>query len=292
MTEFHLYLPQMRMGPGALVERAQAAEAAGFGGISLMDHLAPPLALDQPMYEAVVTATWLAARTERLRIGHLVLCDAFRHPAVLARQAVSIDHLSDGRFDLGIGWGSVPEEFDAFGVGDTTPAVRVRRLAETLEVVKALWSGEEVNFRGEFHTMIAARQRPMPLTSIPIIIGGVGPRTLALVARYADWWNVPINGLHRFEEMRAQVGRARVSVQQFVAVLQPGDSREEVTQLVTRRFGSLGAPKIGTPEELVDHFGELAQRGVERIYVWFTDFAAPDTVRAFGDGVIAHFPHG
>ncbi len=291
MTEFHLYLPQMRMSAETMVERAQVAEAAGFGGISLMDHLAPPFALDQPMLEAMSTATWLASRTEMLRVGHLVLCDAFRHPAVLARQAVSLDHMSNGRFDLGIGWGSVPDEFDTFGVGETTPAVRVRRMAETLEVLKLLWSGEEVDFDGEFHTLVAARQRPVPLTTIPIIIGGVGDKTLDLVARYADWWNIPVNRLDKLEEKRSRLGNARVSVQQFVAVLRPGDDRQDVTDSVTRRFGSLGRPVVGTPEELVDQFGALAERGVDRIYVWFTDFAAPETLRLFGEWVIAHFRH-
>ncbi len=71
------------------------------------------------MYEAFTAATWLAAVTERLRLGHLVLCDALRHPAVLARQAVTLDHFSSGRFELGIGSGSVPGELDAFGVGDS-----------------------------------------------------------------------------------------------------------------------------------------------------------------------------
>ena len=89
----------------------------GFIGITGMDHLAPPLAESQPMYEAIVTNMWLAAHTERLRVGSLVLCDAFRHPAVLARQAVSIDHASGGRFELGIGWGSVPDELAMFGAG-------------------------------------------------------------------------------------------------------------------------------------------------------------------------------
>ena len=90
--EFNLFLPQMRLSFDQLVERARAAEAAGFVGITGMDHLVPPMADDQPMFEAIVTTTWLAAHTERLRVGSLVLCDAFRHPAVLARQAVSIDH--------------------------------------------------------------------------------------------------------------------------------------------------------------------------------------------------------
>ena len=123
--EFVLFLPQMRLSFDDLVARAQAAEVAGFTGIAGMDHLAPPLADDQPMYEAIVTSTWLAAHTERLRLGSLVLCDAFRHPAVLAREAVSIDHASGGRFELGLGWGSVVEEFTTFGAGSTRPAARV-----------------------------------------------------------------------------------------------------------------------------------------------------------------------
>ena len=123
--EFNLFLPQMRLSFDDLVARARAAEAAGFVGMSGMDHLTPPLAADQPMYEAMVTTTWLAAHTDRLRLGSLVLCDAFRHPAVLAREAVSIDHASGGRFDLGIGWGSVPDELATFGVGlDRAPPAR------------------------------------------------------------------------------------------------------------------------------------------------------------------------
>src|SRR5204862_6555639 len=132
--EFHLFLPPMRMPLDALADRARTAEEAGFRGIALMDHLAPPQAVDQPMYEAMVTATWLAARTERLVVGHLVLCDALRHPAVLARQAVSLDHASGGRFELGIGSGSVPEELVTFGVTDGSTGDRVSRLGETLAV--------------------------------------------------------------------------------------------------------------------------------------------------------------
>src|SRR5579862_6947661 len=117
--ELVLFLPQMRLSLDDLVARAGAAEAAGFTGIAGMDHLIPPMATAQPMYEAMVTSTWLAAHTERLRIGSLVLCDAFRHPAVLAREAVTIDHASGGRFELGLGWGSVPDELDVFGIAPT-----------------------------------------------------------------------------------------------------------------------------------------------------------------------------
>ena len=197
-------------------------------GITGMDHLAPPMADDQPMYEAIVTTTWLAAHTARLRVGSLVLCDAFRHPAVLARQAVSLDHASHGRFDLGIGWGSVPDELVTFGVSPTEAADRVARLRETLDVLEALWSGETVDHEGPHHHLRGARQEPRPLASIPIVIGGTGPRTLALVRDHADWWNVHVGALHKVEELRAEVGDARVSIQEMVAFVPHGGDREAI----------------------------------------------------------------
>ena len=91
MTEFHLFLPQLRLTMETIVERAQAAEAAGFSGIAFMDHLAPPAAEGYPMFDALATAAWVASKTSRLQVGHLVLCDSFRHPAVLAREVASLD---------------------------------------------------------------------------------------------------------------------------------------------------------------------------------------------------------
>jgi alkanesulfonate monooxygenase SsuD/methylene tetrahydromethanopterin reductase-like flavin-dependent oxidoreductase (luciferase family) len=284
-VEFHLFLPQMRMTMAQLVERAQAAESAGFGGIAGMDHLAPPMAEDQPMYEAMVTATWLAAHTERLTISHLVLCDAFRHPAVLAREAVSIDHASGGRFELGLGWGSVPAEFEVFGTGSTAARVRVSRMRETLEVVQALWRGETVDYDGEHHQLRGARQEPRPLDRIPIVIGGAGPKTLELVAAHADWWNLHTGVLDRLEEMRPRAGAARVSIQQMVGFVPTEAERHTVTELAMRRFGRNGVV-VGDAAELVEHYGRLAEQGVERVYAWFTDFAKPETLAAFGRDVI------
>lgn len=285
-VEFNLFLPQMRMTFPQLVERAAAAEAAGFVGITGMDHLAPPMALDQPMYEAMVTTTWLAAHTRSMAVGSLVLCDAFRHPAMLARQCVSIDHASGGRFELGIGWGSVVDEFVTFGVGSTEPRVRVARLKESLEVMAALWSGESFDYTGEFFQLTAARQVPTPVAKIPVVIGGVGRKTLELVRDHADWWNVHIGHLDKIDALREQVGSARVSVQQMVALIPHGGDRAAITEQVTRRFG-YAAPVIGTSAELVDHFAAMGERGIERVYAWFCDFAHPDTLAAFGAEVIA-----
>ena len=285
--EFYLFLPQMRMSFPQVTERAKAAEQAGFAGIAGMDHLAPPLAEEQPMYEAMVTNTWLAAHTDRIRIGSLVLCDAFRHPAMLAREAVSLDHASQGRFDLGIGWGSVPSELETFGVGTTEAAARVARLKESLEIVQALWTGETVDYQGEYFVLTQARQAPVPLGRIPIVIGGAGKKTMELVAAHADWWNIHVGILDKLDEVKDRAGDARVSLQVQLGFVDDEGHREEITSTARRRFGQ--PPVIGNGPELVDHFKALGDRGVERCYLWFSDFAQPATVSSFGDQVIREF---
>jgi alkanesulfonate monooxygenase SsuD/methylene tetrahydromethanopterin reductase-like flavin-dependent oxidoreductase (luciferase family) len=287
---FHLFLPQMRMTHDAIVERARSAEAAGFEGIAFMDHLAPPLASEQDMWEAMSVAGWVLARTSTLDVGHLVLCDALRHPAVLARQVTSLDHASGGRFELGIGWGSVPSELEVFGVGAPDAPARVARLEESLTILRGLWTGEPVDHAGAHFTLRRAQQRPVPTRRIPITIGGVGPRTLALVRDHADWWNVPMHELHRLDELRDQAGDARVSIQTMVALVPDEASRLEVTQVAERRFGRTGMGAnlvIGDVGELADHLGGLAARGVERFYLWFADFAPPATLDRFGEVIEA-----
>jgi alkanesulfonate monooxygenase SsuD/methylene tetrahydromethanopterin reductase-like flavin-dependent oxidoreductase (luciferase family) len=286
--EFHLFLPQMRMSPTALVDRVQAAEAAGFAGVALMDHLAPPQAEDQPMFEAMTMATWLAARTGRLTIGHLVLCDAFRHPAVLARQAVTLDHLSEGRYELAIGSGSTPHELRTFGISEAKGAERTARLRETLHIVTRLWTGEPVTFDGEFFRLVEARQLPKPTRSIPVVIGGTAPATLEIVREYATWWNVPAHHSTRLEDRRPLIGSARVSLQQMVTLIPEGKDAREILDTAERRFGWMGdvGRAVGSGVELVANFEAHRRLGVERFYIWFTDFADPDTLRAFGSEVI------
>ena len=285
--EFWLYLPQMRMNMTDLVDRARVAQEAGFSGIAGMDHLVPPAAESSPMFEAMTTSTWLAARTERLRVGSLVLCDAFRHPAVLAREAVTLDHASGGRFELGIGWGSVAGEFHAFGIEPTEPGRRIRRLKETLEILEALWAGETLDYHGEHFTLLGAQLQPGPLEKIPITVGGAGRRTLQLVAAHADWWNVHTGIVHRLDEMRPFAGKARCSLQVQVAYVREPAIRDEVAETARRRFGT--TPVVGGAPELVEYFAALTQRGVERVYAWFCDFAAPETLLAFGEHVIGAF---
>jgi alkanesulfonate monooxygenase SsuD/methylene tetrahydromethanopterin reductase-like flavin-dependent oxidoreductase (luciferase family) len=241
------------------------------------------------MFEILATNGWLLAHTERLVQGPLVLCDSFRHPAVLARQAVTLDHASGGRFELGIGWGSVSEELEAYGVEPRAARERVERLGETLTLLRALWSGESVDFDGRWFQVRGARQMPTPLDRIPIVIGGTGPKTLALVAEHADWWNVPVHQLERLEEMRGSAGAARVSVQHLCAFVPDGALRDEIEEQARRRFGHYSHLLVGDRHELVDHFAAEHANGVARVYVWFTDFADPATLAAFGEQVIGAF---
>ncbi|HEX9033105.1 MAG TPA: LLM class flavin-dependent oxidoreductase [Streptosporangiaceae bacterium] len=291
---FHLYLPQLRMSHDAIVGRALAAEAAGFEGIAFMDHLTPPLAAEFDMWEAMSVASWVLARTTSLTAGHLVLCDAFRHPAVLARQVTALDHASGGRFELGIGWGSVPSELAAFGVSSAEPRARVGRLSESLQIMRALWTGEVVDFAGEHFTLSGAQQRPAPTRRIPVTIGGVGQRTLALVRTHADWWNVPVHNLDKLPALRDQAAPARVSVQTMVALVSSEHERQEMTALVRRRYGATtmaASVVVGTTPELAGHFARLHADGADRFYVWFADFAPVQTLHRFAE-VIAGVTRG
>ena len=283
---FHLFLPQMRMTHEAIVDRALAAEAVGFEGIAFMDHLAPPLALEHDMWEAMSIAAWVLARTTTLHVGHLVLCDFLRHPAVLARQVTSLDHASGGRFELGIGWGSVPEELETFGFGATEPSERAERLAESLQIMRRLWTGDIVDHLGEEFTLIGAQQRPVPTRRVTVTVGGVGKRTVEIARAHADWLNVPIHQLDKLDELRGRLGHLRVSTQPMVALLPDEAHRDEVTALARRRFGAGAMGRnlvIGTAAELADYFTGMRKRGVERFYVWFADFAPVRTLESFAE---------
>jgi alkanesulfonate monooxygenase SsuD/methylene tetrahydromethanopterin reductase-like flavin-dependent oxidoreductase (luciferase family) len=202
--------------------------------------------------------------------------------------AVSLDHLSGGRFDLGIGWGSVPDELDRFGVHPEPPAVRSARLAETLEVLQRLFTGEPVDHDGAFFTLRSAQQRPVPVNgAIPVLIGGGGPKlTMPLVARFADWWNCPSYAVDNLAELRPLAGTARVSTQHPVGLAASTAVREEVAELAQRRFRGWGGLLVGTPDEIVDAMISEVHQGVERFYVPFTDFATTDTIELFAREVI------
>src|SRR5262249_15219641 len=261
---FGLYLPQVRMGFDRMLERTLAAEEAGFDSVWLMDHLVTPLAPDVDTLEGWTVACALAARTSTIRIGHLVLCDPFRHPAVLAKMAASLDVISNGRLELGIGWGSVPDELRTYGFGPEPAAVRAEKLRDTLEILALMFSGEHFDYTSDHIALKNAIGRPIPLQAkVPIHIGGGGVKlTMPLVAQYADWWNCPGYALDRLDELRPLAGNARISAQHPIGLAADAASRAEAVETVNRRFGSWGSAIAGTASDVAAGLAAEAGRCV------------------------------
>ena len=280
---FGIYLPQLRMPFERILERTLAAEAAGFDSIWLMDHFVAPRAPEVDTLEGFTVATALAAHTSTIRIGHLVLCDPFRHPVLLAKMAASLDVVSGGRLELGIGWGSVPDELEMFGFGPEPAVVRAAKLRESIEILRLMFAGEPFDYDGAHYRLRRAIGRPVPAQShVPIHIGGGGPkRTMPLVAEFADWWNCPGYALDRLDELRPLAGNARISTQHPVGLAPDAASRDDVTAQVHKRFGTWGGVVAGTADEVADALAAEAGRGVDGFVLQFSDFGTPDTAHRF-----------
>ncbi len=281
---FGLFLPQLRMSFATILERTLAAEAAGFDSVWLMDHLVAPAAPEHDTFEGWTLAAALAVRTTTIRIGHLVTCDPFRHPAVLAKMAATVDVLSDGRLELGLGWGSVERELETFGIGAGPPSARAARMRETIEILDLMFAGEPFDHDGGVHQLHDAIGRPRPVQQPrpPLHIGGAGPRlTMPMVRDHADWWNCPTYAVDRLAELRPLAGDARVSVQHPIGLAAGAPDRDEVVALADRRFGSWGGLIAGTASEVADGLAAEASTGVEGFVVQLTDFGNPETVARF-----------
>jgi alkanesulfonate monooxygenase SsuD/methylene tetrahydromethanopterin reductase-like flavin-dependent oxidoreductase (luciferase family) len=271
------------MGFDRILERVLAAEVAGFDSVWLMDHLAAPAAVDQDTFEGWTLAAALAARTTTIRVGHLVTCDPFRHPALLAKMAATVDVVSDGRLELGLGWGSLAEELRRFGIGEGPAKVRAARLAESIEIVRLMFTGEFFDFVGDHFRLEQAIGRPTPVQArVPIHLGGAGERlTMPLVRDHADWWNCPSYAVNRLDELRLLAGDARVSVQHPVGLVTDASDRQRVEEQAGRRFASWGGLVVGTPAEVIDTLGAEVALGVEGFVLQFSDFGTSETFEAF-----------
>ena len=142
----------------------------------------------EPWPEAWTRLTYLAATLPRWRVGHLVLSQSYRNPGLLGAMAATLQLMSGGRFILGLGAGWLEEEYRAFNWDFPRPGIRVAQLAETIELIRTLWTDSPATYEGEWYRITGARvERPEP--PIPILVGTNGPRALKVTARLADWWN-------------------------------------------------------------------------------------------------------
>jgi alkanesulfonate monooxygenase SsuD/methylene tetrahydromethanopterin reductase-like flavin-dependent oxidoreductase (luciferase family) len=280
---FGLYLPQIRMGFDTILERTLAAEEAGFDSVWLMDHLAAPMAPQLDVLEGWTLAAALAARTTTIRLGHLTTCDPFRHPAVLAKMVATVDAVSGGRLDLGIGWGSVADELRTYGVGAGPAAARAGRLRESLAILRGMLAGDPFDHAGEHFRLEGAIGRPVPVQErVPIHVGGGGPAlTMPIVRDFADWWNCPLYAYDRLDDLRPLAGDARVSLQRVVALVEHAGDADEALAVAQRRFGGWGPVLCGTAEAVAEALARDVARGIEGFVVQTHDFGSPATVARF-----------
>jgi probable F420-dependent oxidoreductase len=297
------------------------AEALGFDSVWVSDHFfysfarygadPSPIASLEPL----TTLAGVAAVTDRVRLGTLVLCAAFRHPALLAKAATSIDLVSGGRLDLGLGAGWMAEEFEAFGFRFGSPGERFAVLEETVEVLKQLFGGEAVTHDGPTVTLREAVLRPAPARPPPLWVGGKGgTRLLRLAARRADGWNMawrisPDDYAPKVSDVRAAceaedrdpatfgltVGlyslmgedeaAARAAFERGRAAA-PGDAMT-ADDYESWRVDTLS----GTPEQVLERVAAFESLGVREIIVapWVLPFAIHEAeqVELFAERVIA-----
>ena len=287
---FGLFQPQFRTDAQTMIATAQVAEQAGFDSFWLMDHLLAPGAPPCDVLESWTLLTALAMTTSRIRLGHLVGCNPFRHPSLLAKMAATLDQLSAGRLELGLGWGSVEDELAAFGFAVGSRRQRSRALGETVEILRLMFDGSVFDYAGDVFQLRGAYGLPKPVQPrIPLHIGGSGRTlTMPLVARHADWWNCVGSARHELDELVVLAEGARISAQYPVGMLDREADRAEVTAAVARRLpaAAWGQPLIGTPAELVAQLLTERARGVELFVLRFHDFAPSGTLRRFGAEVI------
>jgi F420-dependent oxidoreductase-like protein len=291
----------------SIAESARICDDLGFHSIHFIDHLLaiPDSAGD--ILEAWTTMTACAAITRRVRLGGNVLCNGFRSPALLAKMATTLDHVSGGRFELAIGAGWHEPEFRAYGFEFPRPGVRVEQLAEAVRIIKRLWTGERVDFEGRHYRLSGGICRPRPVQSPrpPLVIGGAGERKmLRLVAEEADIWNASAGHYAQLdrkiailEEHCRAVGRdfatLTLSLQDLVVIAPTEAALQAPLEDARRRlsfFGDVDAiATIGTPERCIDTFRRKIAQGITYFVCLFTDGGQPQTVRLFGERVLPAF---
>jgi alkanesulfonate monooxygenase SsuD/methylene tetrahydromethanopterin reductase-like flavin-dependent oxidoreductase (luciferase family) len=174
-----------------LLERARRAEAMGFDTIWVGDHFVNPYAPKADWFEGWTLLAALAASTTTVRLGPLVASITLRHPALLARAAMTVDHISGGRLELGIGPAGAPFDYSMLGLAAWPPRERVDRLEESLAIVIPLLEQGVVHHAGPYHVIQEAFVAPLPVQRPrpPITVGALGLRAIEVAARHADTWN-------------------------------------------------------------------------------------------------------
>jgi alkanesulfonate monooxygenase SsuD/methylene tetrahydromethanopterin reductase-like flavin-dependent oxidoreductase (luciferase family) len=231
--------------------------------------------LSVPVNECLALIAGIAARTERVRVGSMVLGNTYRHPAVVANQAATIDQMSAGRFVLGIGAGWQVNEHEVYGIELPPVRERLARFEEACQVIKSLLTQDRTTFDGEYYQLAGAPLEPKP-AKLPIMIGAAGEKVaLGIVAKYADEWNHwgrPELAAHKGEVFAghcAKIGRdpktVRRSAQTILEVVVPGDT--EAIERKERLEGRGMHVIMGSAQEVLDTVAQYPAAGIDELLV-------------------------
>lgn len=254
-------------------------DATGWDGAYAADHFMPndptgARPLDGPVLECWSVLAALAARTETLRLGSLVSGNLYRHPAVLANIAATVDHIAAGRLVVGLGAGWQVNEHAAYGIDLLSTKERLDRFEEACAVLRSLLYEPRTTYAGAHYAITDAPCDPKPVQErLPLLVGGRGEkRTLRIAARYADEWNAwttPEQFVDKCEVLDrhcADVGRDPAEIRRSTQALIHLGTDEE--RLAKHRTGGAGFPQlVGTPAEMVEQVGAYAAAGVDEFIV-------------------------
>jgi len=278
---------------------AQEAETQGFDSIWLFDHFhTVPVPTQEVTFECWTSTAALARDTKRVRIGQMVTCNGYRNPALLAKMASTVDVLSHGRLDFGIGAGWYEHEFRAYGYDYPDGPTRLRQLRDAVQTILKMWSEDQAIFEGKYYQVHGAINQPKGAQKphIPLLIGGGGEQmTLKLVAQYGDACNVghlDIEGLeHKFSIIKkhcSEVGRDYNTIRRTVlfncAIAETDDAALAKSEPFKRNIPSGRIREqalVGTPDTIRKRLTEIEQAGAQEIILYMPDSAQLESVRLF-----------
>lgn len=282
-----------------MTQVAQTAEEVGFASIWLVDHFHTTPHLSQEVtFECWMCTAALARDTRTIRIGQMVTCNSYRHPALLAKMASTVDVLSHGRLTIGLGAGWYEQEYRAYGYDYPNGPVRLRQLREAIQVLLAMWTQEEATFEGTFYQVRGAINQPKGVQRphIPLLIGGSGEQvTLKLVAQYGDACNVgddPAKVEQKLAVLKQHcqtVGREYQSIRRTSSTLclMAESDEQAIAQLPAERKARLGdrvnTALIGSPRTIRKRLAAYEEAGVQELVLRFVDGTNPQALRRFAE---------
>ncbi len=302
--------PQLGFSYGDIVAIGKAGEAAGFTRLWLSDHLfLDPNAVHTDCLEAWTALAALGRDLRTIRIGAMVTCQSYRNPALLAKIAAGVDHLSGGRLEFGIGAGWKEVEYKAYGYEFPGAAVRVDQLVDTIEICQRMWTEDKATYAGKRYSITDALCAPKPVQSpLPIWIGGSKPRIFRIAAKYAQWMNhtsgdMTPDGVRVRQEALDSACRDRkrdpktLKRSAFLSVI-VGATARDVDALVADAAGrakltpdqwraARPSAIVGSPQDVIKRLREYTKIGVDHVNALFPHTHEREMVELLGREAVA-----